>query len=220
MPSRSVFSSSVGIKLLIAVTGLGLLLYLLLHLAGNLLVFLGADTFNEYSHTLISNPLVIPVEIGLLAIFLVHVFKTLKMWTDNQRARPQRYEMKRMAGRTSRKSVASTTMVWTGLLTLCFVVIHLKQFKYGAWYQTADTEIRDLYRLEIELFTDPATVALYVVAMLIIGFHLRHGISSAFQSLGVDHPRHTRRLLTAGLVTAIVVAGGFAVIPLWVYFSR
>jgi succinate dehydrogenase / fumarate reductase cytochrome b subunit len=220
MPSRSVFSSSVGTKLLIAITGLGLFLYLVLHLAGNLMVFLGPEVFNEYSHGLLSNPLLIPAEIGLLAIFVMHIYKTGAMWLGNQRARPERYRMKRMAGHTSRKSLASTTMIWTGLATFVFVIIHLKQFKYGAWYQTADQGMRDLYRLEVELFRNPATVALYIVGMLLIGLHLRHGVSSAFQSLGIDHPRHTRRILAAGVVAAILIAGGFAVIPVWFYFTN
>jgi succinate dehydrogenase / fumarate reductase cytochrome b subunit len=220
MPVRHVFSSSVGTKVLVALTGLALFLYLVLHLAGNLLVFAGPATFNEYSHKLISNPLVVPVEIGLLAIFLVHVYKTVKMWIQNQRARPVGYEMNRWAGHTSRKSVGSATMIWTGLITFFFVLLHLKQFKYGTYYQATGSELRDLYRLEIELFQQPGTVAIYVVCMALIGFHLRHGVSSALQSLGVDHPRLTPRLLVAGVVTAIVIAGGFAAIPLWVYFTR
>jgi succinate dehydrogenase / fumarate reductase, cytochrome b subunit len=220
MPSRSVLSSSVGTKLLIAITGLALFLYLVLHLAGNLLVFLGPEVFNEYSHKLISNPLIVPIEIGLLIIFLLHIFKTVKMYIDNQRARPAKYEMKRLAGHTSRKGLASTTMIWTGLVTLVFVVIHLKQFKFGTLYEVEVTRVRDLYRLEMEIFGNPATVALYVVAMLLIGFHLRHGISSAFQSLGIDDPRRTRLILNAGTVLAIAIAGGLGFIPLWVYFTR
>ena len=77
---RGVFSSSVGTKLLVGLTGLLLFAYLLLHLAGNLLVFAGQETFNEYSHMLISNPLVVPAEIGLLGVFLLHVYKTVAMW--------------------------------------------------------------------------------------------------------------------------------------------
>ena len=97
---RRVFSSSVGTKLLVGLTGLLLFAYLLLHLAGNLLVFAGRELFNEYSHKLISNPLVIPVEIGLLGVFLLHVYKTVVMWTGNQRARPVGYEQTSRAGHT------------------------------------------------------------------------------------------------------------------------
>ncbi len=220
MPSRSVLSSSVGTKLLIALTGIALVFYLILHLAGNLLVFLGPESFNDYSHFLLSNPLIIPIEIGLAAIFVLHIFKTVRMYFDNKRARPAAYEVKRMAGHTSRKTIASTTMIWTGLITLAFVVIHLKQFKFGTLYEVGETGIRDLYRLEVELFANPATVALYVVAMLLIGFHLRHGISSALQSLGVDHPRRARQILTAGTILAVAIAGGLGAIPVVLYFLR
>ena len=220
MASRSMWSSSVGTKVLIAVTGLCLFLYLILHLVGNALVFFGPETFNGYAHMLISNPLVVPVEIGLLAIFLLHVFKTVKMYFDNRQARPDGYEMKRLAGHTSRKSVASSTMFWTGLVTFVFVVVHLKQFKFGTLYHVGGTDVRDLYRLEMELFSQTATVALYTVGMVLIGLHLRHGISSALQSLGMDSPRHTSKILAGGTILAILIAGGLGLIPLWVYFTR
>ena len=220
MSLRRVFSSSVGTKLVIGATGLLLFLYLLLHLAGNLMVFLGQETFNHYAHMLVSNPLVVPAEIALLLIFLVHIYKAVMMWTKNQAARPVRYEQKSWAGYTSRKSLASTTMIWTGLLILAFVIVHVAQIKYGAAYQIGDPPERDLYRTEVEVFSSPLWVAVYVVGMVLIGFHLRHGISSAFQSLGASHPVYTKRLVAAGTVLAILIAGGFAIIPIWVYLTR
>ena len=217
---RRVFSSSVGTKLLIGTTGLLLFAYLLLHLAGNLLVFAGQNTFNEYSHTLISNPLVVPVEIGLALVFILHVYKTVTMWLRNQTARPIGYQRKRWAGHSSRKSVSSTTMIWTGLVVLLFVGVHLQQFKFGAWYEIGDPAIRDLYRTEAEVFTSPIWVAVYVFCMVVIGFHLRHGISSACQSLGADHPVYTKRLVLACTIVAVAIAAGFAIIPIWVYVTR
>ena len=217
---RRVFSSSVGTKLLIGLTGLLLFAYLLLHLAGNMLVFAGQDTFNAYSHMLISNPLVVPVEIGLIGVFLLHVYKTVTMWLRNQRARPVGYQKKSWAGHTSRKSLSSTTMIWTGLIILLFVGVHLQQFKFGPWYQIGDPPVRDLYRTEADVFTSPLWVGIYVVCMILIGFHLRHGISSAFQSLGVDHPVYTKRLVALGTILAVLIAAGFAVIPIWVYVTR
>jgi succinate dehydrogenase / fumarate reductase, cytochrome b subunit len=217
---RRVFSSSVGTKVLIGLTGLALFAYLILHLAGNLLILAGQETFNEYSHALISNPLVVPVEIGLLIIFIVHVYKTVRMWIGNQAARPVRYEKKEWAGYKSRKSLSSTTMIYTGLTIFLFVLVHLKQFKYGAWYQIGDPPIRDLYRTEIEVFSSPVWVIIYVVCVLLVGLHLRHGISSAFQSIGADHPVYTRRLVVWGIVFAVVIGVGFAIIPVWVFFTR
>ena len=218
---RRVFSSSVGTKLLIGLTGLGLFAYLILHLAGNALIFAGEDTFNAYSHALISNPLLIPIEIGLLAIFLIHIYKTVTMFLRNQSARPVKYLKQERAGGTSRKSLASSTMIASGLVILLFVVIHVKQFKYGSYYQVAgEASVRDLYRTEVEVFQQPLWVAFYVIATLIVALHLRHGIASAFQSLGFDHPLYTRRLMVWGIVLAVIIGGGLALIPVWVYLTH
>ncbi len=218
---RRVFSSSVGTKLLIGLTGLALFAYLVLHLVGNALIFAGPDTFNEYSHALLSNPLILPIEVGLLAIFMLHVFKAVTNHVANQSARPASYRMKKSAGHTSRKSAASSTMIWSGLVIFLFILVHVKQFKFGAWYQTAgDNPIRDLARTEFEVFSQPVWVAFYVVGTLLVGLHLRHGISSGFQSLGFDHPVYTRRLTAWGIVLAVIIGGGLACIPVWVYLTR
>lgn len=220
MPSRfrRVFSSTVGTKLLIGVTGVALFAYMIVHLVGNTLVFLGPEFFNEYSHFLLSNPLIIPIEIGLLAIFLVHIYKTVTMWFGNNAARPVAYAKKELAGGTSRKSVASSTMIGSGLFLLVFVIIHVKQFKFGSYYLVTDSTVRDLYRTEMEVFQNPIWVIVYVVATLLVGLHLRHGISSAFQSLGLDHPVYTRRLTAIGIALATLIGVGLAVIPVLVYF--
>jgi succinate dehydrogenase / fumarate reductase cytochrome b subunit len=216
-----ILSSSVGTKLLIGLTGLGLFVYMLLHVAGNVIIFFGPDAFNEYSHVLISNPLIVPIEIGLLLVFLLHIYKTVAMWVHNKAARPVAYEKRALAGHTSRKSLASSTMIASGLIIAFFVIVHVKQFKFGTFYLVAGSEsIRDLYRTEIEVFRNPPWVVFYVIGTLLVGLHLRHGISSAFQSLGLDHPRYTRRLVLWGIVFAVLIAGGLGVIPIWVYFTK
>jgi succinate dehydrogenase / fumarate reductase cytochrome b subunit len=220
-PLRRVFSSSVGTKLLIGLTGAALFVYMLLHLVGNAIIFFGQHAFNEYSHQLISNPLIIPIEIGLLLVFLLHIYKTVTMWTRNKAARPVGYQKKELAGHTSRKSFASSTMIASGLIIAFFVMIHVKQFKFGTFYLAAGSEsVRDLYRTEIEVFQNPLWVVFYVIGTLIVGLHLRHGIASAFQSLGLDHPRYTKRLVLSGIALAVVIGGGLAVIPVWVYFTK
>jgi succinate dehydrogenase / fumarate reductase cytochrome b subunit len=219
MASRShVFSSSVGTKVLVGATGLALFLYLVTHIAGNALVFAGRDTFNQYSHTLLSNPLIPVIEIGLVFIFILHIYKTVTMYLANQQARPARYAVKKPAGPPSRKTFASSTMIFSGLWLLAFVVIHVRQFKYGTEYRTAGSGVRDLYRLEMENFANPLLLALYVLSMLVVGSHLWHGVSSAFQSLGADQPRWTPRVLAAGKLVAVLIAGGFIVIALWAHF--
>ena len=214
-------STSVGSKFLVALTGLSLVGFLIVHLAGNLLILLGPDKFNNYSHGLISNPLVIPAELGLLGLLLLHVFKAIQHAVRGRVARPQSYTKQVWAGGPSRKSLGSATMVISGVIVLVFLVIHLATMKYGAYYLTegGPPDVRDLYRLVVEVFQSPAVVVFYVVAMVVTGLHLRHGISSAFQSLGLMTPGWTTTVLSSGLWLAIILAAGFALIPVWVYFA-
>lgn len=217
-PQRAI-SSSIGSKFLIALTGFFLFLFLVTHLAGNLLFIAGPDAFNNYSHTLISNPLILVAEAGLVVIFLLHIFKTVTMFVANRGARPERYAARRWArskNDRSRKSLASTTMILTGTITLLFVVTHLATFKFGPYYETAEG-IRDLYRLQLAVFSDPTYVLFYLVCMGVLGFHLWHGISSAAQSFGIDSPQWTPRIVWTGqLLTAVIIAG-FALLPVFTF---
>jgi succinate dehydrogenase / fumarate reductase, cytochrome b subunit len=217
IPRWNPLASTVAEKLLIALTGLALFLYLVLHLAGNSLLFFAPQRFNGYAHFLISNPLIIPVELGLAAIFILHVWKTVAMWWRNRGARPEPYYEKRWAGAPSRKSVASTTMIYTGLLTVFFVVQHVWTFKYGPTGEVAGE--RDLYGLVTRFFSHPLYVVFYEVCLVLLGLHLWHGFSSAFESLGGDEPRYTPRVILAGKVLAVIIGGGFVFIPLWVFFT-
>jgi succinate dehydrogenase cytochrome b subunit len=218
-PRQSFWSSSVGSKYLIAISGLSLVGFLILHLVGNLMVYVSPETFNEYGQKLIDNPLLIPAELGLLALFLLHVYKTTRLWIGAREARPQGYQRKERAGHTSRKSVASTTMILSGTFLFVFVWLHLATFKYGAHYQVeGHPAVRDLYRLLVDVFSRPGYVAFYVVSMVVVGVHLWHGVSSAFQSFGADAPGWTPKIRAAGWTLAIIIAGGFLSIPLWIYF--
>jgi len=218
MKALKALSTSVGSKFLVALTGLSLVLFLIGHLAGNLLVLLGPHSFNAYGHALITNPLVIPAELGLIALLLLHMYKALRHVLLGKAARPQPYTMKVWAGGPSRKSLGSTTMALSGIILLIFLVTHIATFKFGPYYPAAEAGVRDLYQLVVEVFKVPGMAAFYVVAMAVIGLHLRHGISSAFQSLGLMTPGWTSTILSAGLGLAVVLAGGFALIPVWVYF--
>jgi succinate dehydrogenase / fumarate reductase cytochrome b subunit len=218
MRSR-VYAGSIATKILIGLTGLALVLYLVIHVAGNMMVFFGPEVFNRYAYTLEGNPLIPIIEIGLLLVFLVHVFKTIKMFLSNQRARPVRYVQKKYAGPPSRKTFASSTMIVSGLWLLMFIVVHVRAFRYGAEYDWPGGG-RDLYRLEMENFNNPWTVAFYVLSMLVVGSHLWHGASSAFQSLGVDSARWTPRLMAAGRLVAVLIAGGFIAIAVWACLTQ
>lgn len=224
MSSRpSFFRSSVGSKYLIGFTGLCLVGFLVLHMAGNVLVLISPEVFNTYGDRMIKNPLLIPAEIGLLLLFVMHVYKTVRMWLGAREARPDGYARKEWARRTSdrsRKSWASTTMILSGLFLLIFVPLHLATFKYGAHYLVeGQPGVRDLHRLVVEVFSKPGYAIYYAIGMVIVGFHLWHGVSSSFQSLGVASPRLSARLRLWGWIVAVVIAGGFFIIPVWIFLG-
>jgi succinate dehydrogenase / fumarate reductase cytochrome b subunit len=141
------------------------------------------------------------------------------MFFGNQAARPVGYEKKRYAGGTSRKSFASSTMILSGIWLLVFLVIHTRAFRFSPTYPWPGGG-RDLYRQEMENLSNPLTVAFYILSMVVVGSHLWHGISSAVQSLGASNPRWTPRLLVAGKVIAVLIAGSFIVIAVWAYVTQ
>jgi succinate dehydrogenase / fumarate reductase cytochrome b subunit len=216
--------SSVGKKLLNGLTGVLLLVFIVGHLAGNLTIFAGKDALNGYAavtHSL--GGLLIAVELGLGAVFLLHAVSAIVVWRDNRRARQARYAVTRSKGAASKQTIASRTMIWTGIVLLVFLVIHLWQFRFGpgeAQGYVADLngrEVWDLHRIVVETFQQPAWVAFYMGVMVLLGFHLRHGFWSAFQSIGALGPRVRPFAFSAGLVFALVIAVGFFVLPLYVY---
>lgn len=221
---RKLLSSSTGTKILIAVSGLALFAFLIFHLAGNLMVFGGQETFNAYTHKLEGlGALVYFIEFALLGIFLLHIYKAVGNYSCNRAARPERYYAQptpvtsRRPGAGSKKSPASSSMIVTGTIVILFVIIHLKGLKFGPYYEA--NGMRDMYRTEVEHFGNPLTVAFYTLAMGVIGFHIWHGFWSAFQSLGLGNTEHTPKLVNAAKAMSILIAGGFAVIPIYIYFK-
>lgn len=193
-----------------ALTGLLLFLFLVTHLAANLLILVDGAAYNAYSHALVSNPLIYLAELGLLVLFVAHLASGIIVYTRGRASRPSAYAEQRWAGGPSSKSISSTTMILSGAFFLIFVPLHVWGFKFGTYYD-AGGGVRDLHRLVIEEFQNPILVLFYVVGMAILGFHLWHGFGSAFESLGVTHSKTLRRV---GNVIAVVMAGGFAIIPL------
>lgn len=208
--AESYITSSIGKKLAMAVTGLALYGFLLGHVSGNLLLLRkdGGAAFNAYSDFLVNHPLLVPVEFGLVAIFVLHIYFAVSVERDNRRARPVGYKVTTAVGG---RSWASRTMIWTGSLILVFVVLHLKTFKYG--------ELGDgsLYDLVIETFRDRLYAAWYVAAMLLLGFHLWHAFRSAFQTLGLYAKP---KLKAVSIILCVIISGGFAVIPAWIFLAQ
>ena len=224
---HSLFWSTVGEKLLISLAGLALFIFIIFHLLGNLtLVFGGADDFNVYSHKLISlGPLLYVAEFLLAAAFLFHMTLAVITTLRNFRARSHGYVRLKSAGNESKKTVSSRTMIYTGIVIITFTVIHLITFKYGPGikegYVTSVNGVimRDLYRLVVEIFHNKWYVIWYVAAMILLGFHLRHGFWSAFQSIGINHPRYSSFIYSLALLFALIMATGFLIIPV-VLFVR
>jgi len=212
----------VGRKFLNGITGLLLSIFILVHLIENYLLFSGARTFNLYVHYLTSlGGMLYFIEFLLAMVFLFHMITAVTVWISGLRARPHAYAVLKSAGGESRQTIFSKTMIYTGTLLLIFLILHLRTFKFGPHYlATYDgLEVRDMHRLVMEVFTGGAYFLWYEAVMILLGFHLRHGFWSAFQSLGLSHPRYSRCIFTVGYLFAIVIAIGFLAIPLWIYIT-
>ncbi len=212
------FSSSIGKKYVMGATGLGLSLFVLTHLLGNLALFVSAEAYNKYSHALVTNPLIYIAEAGLLGIFLLHLSMAVSVNLQNKSARPTRYAMPTNGEKAV--SNASRTMIHTGIVVFIFAVYHLVTFKFGPHYDVTydGVTMRDLHRLVVEVFQSPAYVAGYVVALLALGHHLSHGVKSAFKSLGFNHPKYVFSVEKIGFGFALLITIGFIAQPLYVFF--
>lgn len=214
---KGYFTSTIGRKHLVGLTGLGLSLFVFTHVLGNFLIFVGPEAYNMYSHKLITNPLIYVAEVGLLGLFLVHLGLAMKLSMENRQARSQGYAMSASGEKAT--CLITKTMWHQGLLIFVFVVLHLWTFKFGTTYEVEynGVVVRDLFRLVIEVFQSPVYVVGYVVLMVVLGLHLSHGVSSAFQSLGFHHPRYVRCVKQLGWAFAAFVSLGFIAQPLYVF---
>jgi len=196
------FSSPIGKKMGMALTGLILYGFLIGHLLGNLLLLKGdgGQTFNAYSEYLINHPLLIPAEIFLVIVFLLHIYLAISVTRDNHRARPTGYQTTRSAGG---RNFASHTMIYSGAVILIFLVLHLKTFKYSEKTGT-------LYELVSSTFQQTGYTLWYLIAMIILGAHLWHAFQSALQTLSI----RSEKIKFLGLVLCLVLAIGFGSLPL------
>jgi len=202
--------TSIGKKLLMALTGLGFCLFLAVHLAGNLTLYGGADMFNSYAEHLHSlGPLVTVAELGLLAMAAVHVLAGLLLFYENRKARPVRYKVRANAGG---ETLGSATMPYTGVLLLVFVIAHLMNFHF------VDKTHTTIYAIVAAKFAQPMWVVLYIGAMLVAALHVSHGFWSALQTLGANHPKYFPLIRAVALIFALLVGAGFGFLPIYVGF--
>jgi succinate dehydrogenase / fumarate reductase cytochrome b subunit len=218
--SHNYFISSIGKKQIMAVTGLGLIGFTVAHLLGNFILFLGADAFNLYAHTLTSNPLIYLAEAGLASMFLAHLVFAAITTLQNRAARPVNYLVHKSSGRG--ETFASRTMGWTGCIILVFLVLHLLNFKYGSNYPTTvdGVEMRDLYKTVIEYFASPLYTAWYCFAMLALGIHTSHGFQSTLQTWGLRHDKYTPIVEITGMLYAIFVTVGFSACAIYCHLQN
>lgn len=217
--------STVAKKIFLAVTGLCLAGFIMVHLAGNFLLYVGADAFNLYAHTLLSmGTLLYVAEIILLTIFTVHLLLAVYIQAVNWMARPEGYRKTKHQGKPSRLTLSSRSMIWSGLVIIIFTVIHVITFKYGPGIEDgylADIngeKVRDLYRLVAESFGKEYYVFPYLAVMVVLGFHLKHALWSAIHSLGLTNPRILPVIYVLSTLLAIALGTGFFLVPVWFYF--
>ncbi len=200
-------------------TGLGLAVFVLFHMLGNLLIFAGEQAYNLYAHQL-ENSLLIVFEAGLLILFLVHIVLAGILSIKNRLSRSGKYAFPAKGPKATfwyQKSLLAQ-----GAVILVFVILHLITFKFGVHYEvTYDGKtVRDLFRLVEEAFQNPVTVLWYIGALLILSVHLFHGLNSSFKSLGFHHPRFSFWVNKVSVVYAVLVTLGYISLPLYLFFLK
>ncbi len=203
-------------KLIMAVTGLMLIGFLITHLAGNFLIFFSPSAYNRYSHELIHHPLIWIAEAVLLLLFVYHAVDAVILRITERRARPDAYAVDASMGK---RTIFSRTMLWTGIIIVIFLVIHIKTFKFGSYYEVAGQPgVRDMFRTVAEELTKPWYAGLYIVVMGLLGFHLAHAFQASLRTVGFSHRLYLQAARVFSYLLAIFLAVGFASIPLYFLF--
>lgn len=219
------FSSTVGRKIVMSVTGLFLCSFLVVHLIGNLQLFNndGGAAFNIYSRFMGTNPIIRTMELVLLAGFLFHIYDAIVLTRRNKAARPIGYVNNHPE---ENSTWSSRNMGLLGTVILVFLIIHLWNFfvpaRFGGLEGVVieDVEYDNLYLKVVQSFQIWWYVAIYVIAMVALAYHLIHGFQSAFQTLGLDHKKYTPFIQMFGYAFSVLVCLGFAIIPLYFFFLK
>ena len=205
------WKSTNGKKVVMAVTGAMMFLFVIGHFLGNLQVFEGPEKINAYGHFLHSIGEVLwIVRITLILAIVLHITATIQLALRSKSARPIGYSRKEAIN----SSYASRTMYWSGPIVLAFIIFHLLQFTAGYIHPEARFVEGDVYQNLVSGFQVWWVSAWYIFAIILLGFHLRHGIWSMFQSVGLAHPRHTKTLKRAALLIATLIVLGYISIPI------
>lgn len=218
------FTSSIGRKLTMSLTGLFLILFLIVHLLGNLQLLKNDDgeAFNKYAYFLTHFIPVTIISYGLYAFILIHAAQGLLLWLDNRKAKGQTYAVQ---AKIPGVSWSAKQMALLGTLILAFILIHMGDFWWKMHHEMLTLKvypnynegvgINDLYERVSAAFQNPLIVGIYIIGQIALAFHLWHGFQSAFQTLGVNHPKYTPLIKILGKSYSILVPGLFALIPIW-----
>jgi succinate dehydrogenase / fumarate reductase cytochrome b subunit len=216
------FSSSIGKKLIMGITGLFLISFLLVHCFINALIYVndGGLTFNMGAHFMGTNWIIRAMEIVLFGGLLAHVFQGFRLWAQNRAARPERYVVNNGAANSK---WYSRSMGLLGTLLLIFLIVHISKFWVMSRFTGIPTEDangnHDLFAVMVETFKNPLLVLLYVLAMVSLAYHLLHGFASAFQTLGWNHKKYTPLIKSVGVWFSILISLIFASMPVAMYLG-
>jgi len=206
------FFSSIGKKVILALTGLALCGFLITHLLGVLFTFAGQEILDGYATLLEENILLIPAEIFLCSLFLIHIFLAIRVTLENRKSRPRGYGVRNDHGV---KTGASSTMIYTGFAAMMFLFAHLAYLKFSARIDDS------LYLLMLKTFRESLIpVTIHVIAVFLLGYHLSHGIQSAIRTLGLNHPRFNFFVRLVGYGFGCFVAVGFSSVPVYLHFFQ
>lgn len=213
--------SSITSKVIMALAGLFLVVFLLVHLGINLLLLANDDgrAFSAAANFMGTNAVIRVMEPVLFGGFLLHMLFGLLVSFRNRASRPVRYQHKSL----SETSPLSKYMFHTGIIVFIFLVLHLVDFyfiKVGLVAPPAGVERHDFYHRSLALFADKGYSAAYMVGFLFLGFHLNHAVQAAFQTMGFNHSKYTGAVKAGSTIYSVIVAGGFMIIPLWFMISR
>jgi succinate dehydrogenase / fumarate reductase cytochrome b subunit len=222
---KQAFKSTLGQKYLTSLTGAALVIFIIFHLISNLALFApNPAVYNSLSNSLVEfGSWLVLAEIILLMLVVIHILVALYLKRLSMKARTHSYAFKQTKRGPSKQGFASTRLLLSGAVILVFLIVHIVQFKFGASISEGyavsahGKTIRDLHRLVVEVFRNTYWAAFYVVCMVFVGFHLRHGIWSLFQSLGITNKRTTGPLYIIGTTLAWTIAIGFALIPMFIF---
>lgn len=212
-PLKGFFNSSVARKFWMAITGIFLVTFLIVHLGINLTLFVSAELFNEASHFMATNPIIQVMQYVLAAGFLVHIIMGIKLTLQNKAARPIKYAYENASVSSS---WASRNMIITGALVLVFLILHMKDFFYELKFTD---HVTDDYVLVTSLFTIWYYTVFYVLAFVGLGIHLNHGFQSAFQSIGWKNSKWKGLMQTIGTAYSVLMTVGFSAIAIYFFLN-